>query len=315
MNELKIIANNTTPAKVEFNYKEIEEQLSKVLAKYVGLVFTDETVKDCKKSIADLRKGQKSLDDFRKDTKKILTESVTVFENDCKVLYKKFDEVIDPLKEQADYFETLRKEEKKKSVEILLEQVAGAYKLNRKYTDMLLIEDGFLNSSVSITKVKEQLSVMADKLRAEQRKDEEDVLTITSTVETVNKEAEINLLVDNYTRLLQYEYATKVISKIYEDASQLVKVKEAEKLRLEKIESERIAKEEEEQRLAASVEEYAEWELSKEPTQEPISEDEFNELPTEAALITKTIKVTGDANQMGNLELFLNAVFDKWEEI
>jgi len=122
MNELKIIANNTTPAKVDFNYKEIEAQLNKVLEKYKGLVFTDETVKDCKKTIADLRKGQKSLDDFRKDTKKILTESVTVFENDCKVLYKKFDEVIDPLKEQADHFETLRKEEKKKAVEQLIEK-------------------------------------------------------------------------------------------------------------------------------------------------------------------------------------------------
>jgi len=315
MNELKIIANNTTPAKVDFNYKEIEEQLNKVLEKYKGLVFTDETVKDCKKTIADLRKGQKSLDDFRKETKKILTESVTVFENDCKVLYKKFDEVIDPLKEQADHFETLRKEEKKKSVEILINEVRETYQLDEKYRDKLVIEDGFLNSSISITKVKEQLSVMADKLRAEQRKEEEDILTIIFTVETVNKEAEINLLVTNYTRLLQYEDATKVMAKIYEDASQLVKVKEAEKLRLEKIEAERIAKEEEEQRLAASVEEYAEGELSKEPTQEAISEDAFNELPTEVALITKTIKVNGDANQMGNLELFLNAVFDKWEEI
>jgi len=315
MNQLKIIANNTTPAKVDFNYKEIEEQLSKVLAKYVGLVFTDETVKDCKKSIADLRKGQKSLDDFRKETKKMLTESVTVFENDCKVLYKKFDEVIDPLKEQADHFETLRKEEKKKAVEQLIENVIETYKLNEKYGDKLVVEDGFLIASISITKVKEQLSVMADKLRAEQRKEEEEALVITSTVKTVNKEAEINLLVDNYTRLLQYEDATKVMAKIYEDASQVVKIKEAEKLRLEKIEAERIAKEEEEQRLASSVEEYAEEELSKEPEQDIISEDDFNELPTEAALITKKFTATGTSEQMKDLDVFLNAIFDKWEEI
>jgi len=113
MNELKIIANNTTPAKVDFNYKEIEEQLNKVLVKYTGLMFTDETVKNCKKSIADLREGQQSLDDFRKDTKKILTESVTEFENECKELYKKFEKTIDPLKEQTDHFERLRKEENK----------------------------------------------------------------------------------------------------------------------------------------------------------------------------------------------------------
>jgi len=309
MNELKIIANNTTPAKVEFNYKEIEAQLNKVLEKYKGLVFTDETVKDCKKTIADLRKGQKSLDDFRKETKKILTESVTVFENDCKVLYSKFTEVIDPLKEQADHFETLRKEEKKKAVEQLIEKVIETYKLNEKYGDKLVVEDGFLIASISITKVKEQLSVIADKLRAEQRKEDEDVSVIISTVETVNKEAEINLLVDNYTRLLQYEDSTKVMAKIYEDASLLVKVKE----QIEKIEAERIAKEEEEQRLAASVSEYEQEELSKEPTQEPISEEEFNELPDQVQLLTKTIKVTGDMEQLKSLDTFLNAIFEDWE--
>ena len=315
MNELKIIANNTTPAKIEFNYKEIEAQLNKVLEKYKGLVFTDETVKDCKKTIADLRKGQKSLDDFRKETKKILTESVTVFENDCKVLYSKFTEVIDPLKEQADHFETLRKEEKKKAVEQLIEKVVETYSLNRKYADNLVVEDSFLNSSMTISKIKEQLIVSADWLRKKQRKEETDINLIIETIENFNKENELNLLSNMYINLLGYEDIGQIIARIYADINTLIKTKEAEKLRLEKIESEKIAKEEEEQRLAASVEEYAEGELSKEPTQEPISEDDFNELPTEVALITKTIKVTGDANQMGNLELFLNAVFDKWEEI
>ena len=104
MDNLQIITHSFTPAKVDFNYNEIAARLDVVLDKYKGLVFTEETVADCKKTIAELRKGQKSLDDFRKETKKKLTLSVTEFENDCKVLYKKFDEVIDPLKEQADYY-------------------------------------------------------------------------------------------------------------------------------------------------------------------------------------------------------------------
>src|SRR5690554_1845587 len=101
MKELQIITNKITPAKVEFNYQDIDEKLDIVLKKYKGLVFTEDTVKDCKKTMAELRKGQKSLDEFRKKTKRMLTESVTDFENDCKRLYKRFDDVIDPLKEQA----------------------------------------------------------------------------------------------------------------------------------------------------------------------------------------------------------------------
>jgi len=312
MNELQI-TKKISPAKVEFNYKEIEEQLNQVLAKYKGLVFTEETVKDCKQVIADLRKGQKSLDDFRKETKKLLTASVTEFENDCKILYKKFDEVIDPLKEQSNHFETLRKEEKKKAVEQLIGKVIETYKLNEKYGSKLVVEDGFLIASISITKVREQLSVQADRLRAEQRKEEADIALIVETVKASNEQNEINLIADNYTRLLTYEDAARVVAKIYTDTTQLVKAKEDERLRLEKIEAEKIAKEEEEQRIAASVEEYEQDELSKEPEQEAISEDDFNELPTEAALITKTIKVTGTPEQLKSLDTFLNAIFQSWE--
>ena len=68
MNDLIITTNNFTPAKVEFNYQQIADQLEIVLAKYKGLVFTEETAADCKKTITELRKGKKSVEDFRKET-------------------------------------------------------------------------------------------------------------------------------------------------------------------------------------------------------------------------------------------------------
>ena len=306
------ITNKITPAKVEFNYQEIEEQLEIVLKKYKGLVFTDETVKDCKKTIAELRKGQKSLDDFRKETKKALTQSVTEFENDCKVLYNKFTEVIDPLKEQADYFEEQRKIEKKQAVERVLADVKATYELNEKYGNKLIIEDEYLNASKSIAKVKENLSVIANDLRTSQRQEESNINLITETVQKSNKDNEITLIIDSYTRLAEYEDIGKIIAKIYEDTNKLVQAKEAEKLKLEKIEAERLAKEEQERILLESVVEYEEEEISKE-TPEELNIHEFDTLPTEAAKITKTYKVTGNAQQIKDMEIFLEAIFNEWE--
>lgn len=311
MKDLQIITNKITPAKVEFNYKEIEEQLEIVLQKYKGLVFTDETVKDCKKTIADLRKGQKSLDDFRKETKKKLSEDITAFENDCKILYKKFDEVIDPLKEQADYFEEQRKQWKFIEVSKVLEEIKELYELNEKYGNKLIIQDEYLNSSKSISKVKEHLSVIANDLRTAQRQEESNITLIKETVQKSNTDNELNMLVDNYTRLAEYEDIGKIIAKIYEDTNKLVQAKEAEKLRLEKLEAERLVNEEQERILLESVVEYEQEELEKETHE--ILEVDFNELPTEPTLIIKTYKVSGNAQQIKDMEIFLNAIFADWE--
>ncbi len=73
MNKLQLKVLETKPAQINFNYDEISKHLDEVLKKYTGITITEETIKDGKKVIADLRKGKKSLDEFRKKTKKELT--------------------------------------------------------------------------------------------------------------------------------------------------------------------------------------------------------------------------------------------------
>jgi hypothetical protein len=315
MKELQIITNKIQPAKVEFNYQDIDEKLDIVLKKYKGLVFTEDTVKDCKKTMAELRKGQKSLDEFRKKTKRILTESVTEFENDCKRLYKKFDDVIDPLKEQADFFEEQRREEKRQEVERLIEDVKEKFSLNEKYGSELTIDEKFLNASETISKVKEQLYVYANKLRSEQRQEEANISLIKSTVQSNNAINGINLLEDNYLRLLAYEESGTIIAKIYEDTNKLVKAKEEERLRAAEQEAERKTKEEEERLLQEQYEMAADMAVEEADKTVYVEMPEESELLEEAPLITKTFRVTGTPEQMKDLETFLNAIFEIYEEV
>lgn len=132
MNELQIKVLETSPAIVKFNYEEIASQLDLVLENYKGLVFTESTVSDCKKTIAELRKGQKALDEFRKETKKKLTDSVTAFEQQCKMLYGKFDTVINPLSNQYEQFELDRKEAKCKQIQEIITRLSEELALTAK---------------------------------------------------------------------------------------------------------------------------------------------------------------------------------------
>jgi len=218
MNELQITTNSFTPAKVDFNYEQISNQLDEVLKKYDGLVFTEETVLDCNKTIAELRKGKRALDDFRKKTKKELTKSVIEFENQCKELNKKFDEVIDPLVEQSNFFEEQRRNEKRQKVQKIVDELIQEQGLNEKYAQMLVIEDQYLNKSKTLKSIREELTITAETLGIQQDKEEADKELIKTKVELANAKYNVNLSETPYIRLLEYENVEDIETKIMLDA-------------------------------------------------------------------------------------------------
>lgn len=224
MKELQIRTNSFTPAKVDFNYKEVEVFLDEALKKYEGLVFTEETATDCNKTIAELRKGKRALDEFRKKTKKELTKSVTAFENQCKELNKKFDEVIDPLVEQADDFEKQRREEKRVKVQQIVDELVKEQGLNEKYAQMLVIEDQYLNKTKTLKSIREELTTTAETLGVQQDKEESDKELIKTKVELANAKYNVNLSETPYVRLLEYENVEDIEIKINLDAERESKV-------------------------------------------------------------------------------------------
>ncbi|HIG0357133.1 DUF1351 domain-containing protein [Clostridium sporogenes] len=216
MNKLQLKVLENKPAEVHFNFDEISNYLDSTLNKYQGIIVTEETIKDGKKVIADLRKGKKSLDEFRKKTKKELTKSVTEFENQCKELSKKFDEVIDPINEQAEQFEIKRKEEKKMEVEKVIKEVCKL-----KDVDNLPLEDSYLNKSTSLKSIKEDLIKVADNILLQQTtlKANEDL--IKSKIEVVNTKYNLNLVSPPYVSILEYTDVQNVLEQIENDAESL----------------------------------------------------------------------------------------------
>jgi hypothetical protein len=122
-------------------------------------------------------------------------------------------------------------------------------------------------------------------------------------------------LEDNYLRLLAYEESGTIIAKIYEDTNKLVKAKEEERLRAAEQEAERKTKEEEERLLQEQYEMAADMAVEEADKTVYVEMPEESELLEEAPLITKTFRVTGTPEQMKDLETFLNAIFEIYEEV
>jgi len=222
---LRII--ETTPAVVKFNYEEMEANLDAVLVKYQGLTFTDSDAAECKKTIAELRKGQKALSEFRIKTKKELTESVTDFEKQCKKLHDKFETVINPLTIQNDQFELDRRELKRVEIQSVIDALVAEKVLNEKFASQLAILEEYFNKGKAIKAIKTELAALAASLKIQQDKEAQDFDLIKTKVDLANAQYQLTntLLPIQYQRLLGHLSVEAIDLKITCDA-QYVKAQE-----------------------------------------------------------------------------------------
>lgn len=213
---MELTINKTVAPVVDFNEEAINKFLDTQLANYECLVFTEETVKDCKKTVAELRKAQKNLDDFRKKTKKELSAPIKEFEDKCKTLSARFDEVINPIVEQADQFEEKRKEEKREEVIKIIQEVC-----EKKGIESLPLDEKYLNKSMSNKAIKTDLNSIADQILIEEDNRKKNIALLEGRVELAKAKHGCDILIDPYIRMLPMMNIDDILKQIDEDGEKL----------------------------------------------------------------------------------------------
>ena len=80
MKELEV--NKQLPV-IKANFDEVKESLNQSLEKYKGIIVTEETLQDCKKTQQDLSKVKNGIETFRKSVKKDMEVPIKEFEAKC----------------------------------------------------------------------------------------------------------------------------------------------------------------------------------------------------------------------------------------
>jgi hypothetical protein len=136
MKELQVKVLEVKPAVVSFNFEEMLNVAKKIKAQYEGLIFAEETVKQGKKTVAELKKIQKSVNDFKIKTKEELTQSVSVFENQCKTIIAEFDEPINFITTQLNEYEKKRIEGKTNVINGIIERLKEESQIEEKFYNL-----------------------------------------------------------------------------------------------------------------------------------------------------------------------------------
>ena len=108
----EMMVTSRVEAQIDFNYEEAEQYLNGLLTNFHEWQIQEADLPFAKDTLAGLNKLTKSVEDFRKTTKKEMEKPIKAFEDKCKKLTGKISEVYDPLKLQYDGFEEKRRQEK-----------------------------------------------------------------------------------------------------------------------------------------------------------------------------------------------------------
>lgn len=201
---------------VEFNKEELKVFLEQQLEKYKNLVVTPETEKDCKKVKTELGKLETSIETFRKETKKQLSEPITQFEKDCKELVALIQEVKKPIDTQLKEIEEQRKAEKEVLIREEIEKIVLEYGLDEKHSVQIQVQASWLNKTTSMNKIITDIKNLAETLKIAQMSVARNRELVQKACEVYNPRLKTPLDPMSWSELLEAgQEANEVIAKIH----------------------------------------------------------------------------------------------------
>lgn len=290
-----------TAGSVECDLSAIKNHLDEQLELYRNMVFTEETKKDAKTSVAELRKGKKALSDNIKEAKEKYMIPWNAFNEKAQEIVKLFDEPIDVINAQINEFEEKRKAEKKLLIKAAYDEIIEDSDIREYVTLEKIYDPRWENATMTINQVKSAMCEI--KLNSK---------TAIATIKSMNSDIE-SVVINEYFKNFDLPKAIQTISNHERQKAEIL-AKEQERIQRET--EERIRREERE-RIEREKSQAAEIEKAKAEATE-IAHAEVIEgfIPDDSGKATEftyCIKLTADAKE--KLEMFMDSVGIEYEEI
>ena len=165
--ETTISVEMKTPGIKITNKEKLDALVDAVVKKYSGIVVTEDTLKECKKTLTELRKLSKELNAKRLEKQRQYETPVKEFKTQIDAYINQINDVISDIKQGTDEFEEKRKAEKQEAIQNLIAEMAGNYGVD---PETIEIDKKWLNKSTTMKKIAEEI---ADKMKEQQRLDDD----------------------------------------------------------------------------------------------------------------------------------------------
>lgn len=280
---------------IEENFDEAKQYLAEQLVAYKTVVFTEDTKKDAKDTIAQLRKDKKALETKVKDVKKEYMKPFDDFMVKANELMSLYDEPIMYISEQVNEFEAKRKEEK-------IDQIRDIY--------LELVPEAEWQAVLPFNKIFnpkwENVSTSAKAIKEEIMQYKENAKTAYTSIKAMQSDKEADAL-QMYNRTFNLSECMDFLNR-YEQQKKEVLDREREREQREaeeRIRAEERAKIEQEQAHANELAEVS-AQAAAEAEQATIEQFIPSDTEEEAKEYTYLLRLTPDAKK--KVEMFMDSI-------
>lgn len=269
------------------NFEELKTALKTELEVYKNMVFTEESKPEARKTVANLRKLKKSMNDKKLEVKKNFMVPYTDFEAQVKELDKLIDEPINFISGQIEEFERKRVEERKKLISDIYTEIITEHDTVTEYLPLQRIYDSkWENSTTTKKAIKEGIMKHVEHV-------EKDLATIHSMESEFEDKG-----IAKYKTTLELSDAFTTMNQYQKQKEDILRRQEEEARRVAEEEKRKV---EDEVRKAAEVEQKADPPVQEEPiVHETVQEEKF----IEPKPVTNTVvyEIVADPFQIVQLE-------------
>ena len=165
--ETTISVEMETPEIKITNKEKLNALVDAVVKKYSGIIVTEDTLKECKQTLTELRKLSKELNTKRLEKQRQYETPVKEFKAQIDAYINQINDVISDIKQGTDEFEEKRRAEKQIAIQNLIDEMAGNYGVD---PEAIEIDKKWLNKSTTMKKITEEI---ANKMKEQQRLDDD----------------------------------------------------------------------------------------------------------------------------------------------
>lgn len=269
MKEVVEVKVNKNLGTIDSNLDAVKASIESYIKDYENYAVSEDTVKDSKKLVSDLRKQQKALDAERMHIKKDWNAPFTEWEKKAKDVIALYDKPILLINDQLLKFEEDRKSKKRADIRVAYVEVVDAIDMNNELEDYCPIEkiydSKWENASVSMKSIKEEIQ---QKLEA--------VGMQIDTIRSMESEFEDKGL-EEFKKTLNLQSAVQLMNQYKKQKEEILARQEEE--RKAKEERERLEAERAEKERIAAEQRAAEEKAEAERHVVAVKEEPFPDLP------------------------------------
>lgn len=234
MNALEIRILEVSPAVVNFNFEEIKEYAQKLSNDYKSLEFNDTTMKDCKKTLAEVRKIPKNIDAFRMETVNAASPSINKFVGECKEIKDLFSDVILKLDEKVKKYEEEQKRLKQLKIDSIISQGYEQAEIEPKFQQVVQGSD-WLNTTKSEKEIVDELTYELKQCASNQNAYYSNCELVETYIKLANSEYTlgVGLDVQQFVKMLDYKTIEEVKQAITSQAQRQQQSESEYKARVE----------------------------------------------------------------------------------